>query len=350
LLVVLVVLTQALSARAEDDAIPAIRLRVRAVPECTSRAGLAQRILTRSPRIQFVDDASAPQVEAEFAVQASGNVVADLLLLKPGAKPSARRVVARSCAQAADAAALIIAVSFDPEALTEDRTTAEPDLPTATSDSGRSDADVRAQPKGDVSEKRGPEASAPEPDVAPFPATTRTASLRYRLGVHVAGQAMFGPAPGVLPGVGVYALAGFAGEFPWSFAVQLGALHVGRAGFEQEGGSAAFTVDAAALDVCLLRFGTAAFQVRGCGSGLLGRLAVEGTETRNPAGLLNRPFAMAGAAAIASVQLGATIELVGRVAAGSTLVRDSFEFTPSVFHTAAPVTLLVSVGIGVHSR
>jgi hypothetical protein len=82
---------------------------------------------------------------------------------------------------------------------------------------------------------------------------------------------------------------------------------------------------------------------------LLGRLAVEGTETRNPAGLLHRPFAMAGAAAIASVQLGATIELVGRVAAGSTLVRDSFEFTPSVFHTAAPVTLLVSVGIGIHS-
>jgi hypothetical protein len=343
------VLTHGFWARAENDAIPAVRLQVQAAPECTSRAELVRRILTRSPRIQFVDDASAPQVEAEFAMQPSGSVVADLLLVKPGSKPSPRRIVARSCPQAADAAALIIAVSFDPEALTEDRTSAEPNSTTAAPEPRGSDAEARTQPKGDVSEGRGPEASAPGSELAPLPAATWTAPLRSRFGVHIAGQAVFGPAPGVLPGIGVYALAGFEGGSPWSPAFQLGAMHVGRAGFEEEGGSAAFTLDAAALDICLLRFGTAAFRARACGSALLGRLSVEGTETRNPAGVLNRPFATAGAAAIASVEVGASVELVSRIAAGSTLVRDSFEFTPSVFHTAAPLTLFLSVGLGIHS-
>jgi hypothetical protein len=309
------------------------------------------RILRRSPRIRFVDDTTAPQVAAAFAVQPSGSVVADLLLVKPGAKPSPRRIVARSCAQAADAAALIIAVSFDPEALTEDRTGAEPDASMAAPDAGGSDTEAGARPTQDVPADRRPEASAQELEVAPRPVAPApgTAPLRYRFGVHVAGQAVFGPAPGVLPGVGVYAMAGVERGSLWAPAFQLGAMHVGRGGFEEEGGRAAFTLDAAALDVCLLRFGGAEFQVRACGSALLGRLSVEGTETRNPAGLLNRPFGMAGGAAIASVQLGSSVEFVGRVAAGSTLVRDSFEFTPSVFHTAAPLTLFVSVGLGIHS-
>ncbi len=310
------------------------------------------RILRRSPRIQFVDDAAAAHVEADFSEQSTGSVVANLVLVKPGAKPSPRRIVARSCAQASDAAALIIAVSFDPEALTEDRTSIEPGQPVASpsAPTRSTDSERQPQPKPEVSQSPPP-ADAPgvEAQAAPISGERWTAPLRYRFGVHVAAQGVFGPAPGMLPGVGVYALFGIERDSAWSPAFGLGGMHVGRAGFEEEGGNAAFTLDAATLDVCLLRFGGDTFRLRACGSGLLGRLSVEGTETTNPAGLLNRPFAMAGGAAIASVELGRSLELIGRLAAGSTLVRDSFEFTPTIFHTAGPLTVFASVGVGIHS-
>jgi hypothetical protein len=206
-----------------------------------------------------------------FRRQAGSVSVADLLLIKPGARPSPRRVVARSCAQAADAAALIIAVSFDPGALTEDRTSTETDLqeaparPPERAEPAAASRDTSEPPQRDVRAQE--EATSPVSD-------SWSAPVRYRFGVDVAGQAVFGPAPGSLPGVGVYVVAAIERGGYWSPALQLGGMHVGRAGFEATGGEAAFTLDAVTLDLCVLRFGTGTFHVRACGSGMLGRLAV----------------------------------------------------------------------------
>jgi hypothetical protein len=52
-------------------------------------------------------------------------------------------------------------------------------------------------------------------------------------------------------------------------------------------------------------------------------------------------------AAIVAVHVAGPFELSARLGAGTTLVRDSFEFTPVVFYGVAPVTLSGSMGLGV---
>ena len=78
-----------------------------------SRSELAARVAARSPRIQFVDEA-AISARSRSRRPAPGNVVAELVLATAGVEPPPRRFVARSCAEAADAIALIIAVTLDP--------------------------------------------------------------------------------------------------------------------------------------------------------------------------------------------------------------------------------------------
>ncbi len=198
------------------------------------------------------------------------------------------------------------------------------------------------RPTQDAPADRRPEASAPEPEIAAASVVSApwTAPLRYRLGVHVAGQAVFGPAPGVLPVLQCTRWSRSSGN-PSGLPRFSSAQCTWGARGSRNREAAQPSLSMRPGSTLPARFGAAAFQVRACGTGLLGRLSVEGTNTRNPAGLLNRPFAVAGGAAIAAAQLGSSVELVGRVATGSTLVRDSFEFTPSVFHTAAPLTLFV---------
>src|SRR5262245_33194775 len=109
----------------EEGAVARARLEVHAGPACLSRRDLAWRVVARSPRIQFADDAA---ISARVSLTSSrpGNVVAELILDTAGAEQPPRRFVARSCAEAADAIAVIIAVTLDP-------TLKRPDSPPAAS-------------------------------------------------------------------------------------------------------------------------------------------------------------------------------------------------------------------------
>src|SRR5205814_10160623 len=64
-------------------------------------------------------DADAASVEATVAVtsQQPGSVTAELTIVGPRTAATPRRVVARSCQEAADAVALIMAVTLDPTPL-----------------------------------------------------------------------------------------------------------------------------------------------------------------------------------------------------------------------------------------
>ena len=101
------------SGTAPDAPATRARLEVRPATECVSRRDLLARVAARSPRIQFVDEAA---ISASVALTSSrpGNVVAEVVLAAPGAEPAPRRIAARSCAEASDAIALIIAVTLDP--------------------------------------------------------------------------------------------------------------------------------------------------------------------------------------------------------------------------------------------
>jgi hypothetical protein len=89
-------------------------LEVVADSHCTTRADLIERVRIRSPRVRFVDNGSALAIRVRFSRIQSGALAGDITLASPSAKPALRHVLAGSCTEAADAVALIIAVSAAP--------------------------------------------------------------------------------------------------------------------------------------------------------------------------------------------------------------------------------------------
>jgi hypothetical protein len=337
---------------------PAARVRVRldvhAAASCTSRGDLMSRITARSPRIDVVDEAP---FSAGVVVTSPrpGSVVAELVLGTVGTEPSPRRVAARSCAEAADAVAFIIAVTLDPSlqrrsgtGATEERAGAEGGAPWAP------DTSVRTAPPAEVSTAARPgerpaPASPPAPPaaLAAAPPSERAPPVasRRELGAYVAGQTIFGPAPAVMPGVALYGMLAFDHEGPWSPALFVGAMHVWRSDLAELGGVASFTLDAANVDACPLRLRWSLLAARPCASALVGLLTARGSDTDQAVSSM-RPFAAASAVIIAG--LGAPVEVSARLGVGLTLIRDSYEFATNIFHRVGAVTISASLGVGAH--
>jgi hypothetical protein len=317
-----------LSQSAASEAGTAVRLEVRGAAGCTSRADLTARIKARSSRITVADDAG---VSAEVAVvsQRPGAVAAELVLANAGAEQPPRRVVARSCAEVADAVALIIAVTLDPNLKPA------PDVAPAPAPAARSEerpAPATTPPAPPV---------AVEPAAAPPPAAKRP--IGTQLGAYLTGQAIVGPAPAVMPGIAIQVMAALDRDGPWAPALFVGATHVWRSELAEPGGQASFTLDAATLDACPLRLRWSRLAARPCASALIGRLEARGSDTAHAASS-TRPFAAAGASVTAG--FGSTVELFTRLGADVTVIRDSYELGASVFHRAAPITFSASLGIG----
>jgi hypothetical protein len=160
------------------------------------------------------------------------------------------------------------------------------------------------------------------------------------------GQALFGPAPEAMAGVAVHALASW-GEGAVAPAVALGATHSVRSGVSRPGGTAVFLLDAAMLDLCPIRFELGVVDVRPCGAALAGRLAVAGRATRNAPGTVARPFVSTGGSLLVLGRFGWVLEPSLRASVGANLVRDSFTFTPVIFHRVPPLSASVSVGLSI---
>ncbi|HEY2407470.1 MAG TPA: hypothetical protein VGI10_15775 [Polyangiaceae bacterium] len=343
------------AAQAAPDA-PSIdvRLELKSNADCVSRAALIARVRSRSPRIRFVDDASEPTIRATFTALPTGNVTSEIALAAPYTEVPERRFAPSSCNDALDAVALIIAISLDPAAATASPGQQTPAIPSketppdadsapvAPSSANVATPDAPAQKSHafPVSrEGRAPLSTTPQKNA------DQSGAPRPRLGVAVEAQTMFGPAPSVMPGVSVYATVALDHSALWSPALMLGALHAWQSDVAEQGGRASFRLDAVSLDACALRAELDVLEARACGSALFGRLSTRGSDTINP-GASARPFATAGAALLVTLRLSAWLELSARGGAGATLMRDSYEFTPMVFHTAAPVTFAASLGLG----
>jgi hypothetical protein len=306
---------------------------------------LIERVQARAPRVKF-DESGGVSVRAQFSVAPSGSVIANVVLGAAGSPRSARRVIAASCREAADAVALIIAVTLDPTALAD---------PTGPAAARRKPSDARpsaAGPPGSQASKpaepsQSDSAAAPPDDHEPEASSARG---RQTFGFQLAGQALFGPVPGAMPAVALLALVGVDRPALWSPAVMLGASHGWRSHVAAQGGVAAFTLDAASFDACPFRWRLGVLEARPCASALIGRLAASGSDTRNQAAESNRPFWVVGGAAVLSVRLFWLLEASARAGVGANLVRDSFEFTPAVFHQVPVVTVVANVGIGLRWR
>jgi hypothetical protein len=333
--------TAGATSAAEPGPSAAARLAVNATAGCTSRAELIARVRARSPRVRFTDDSEAIKIRADFAATSAGLVAATVSLARADAKPSVRRVVGATCGDAADAVALIIAVTLDPTAAVREKGAPASEAPSVAAASGSTPAAASQTP--------AKSAATGQPDAA---ATAHVPDARGRntLAVRVAAQALLGPAPKVMPGVALYAIVGIERLALWSPAVLLGASHAWRNGIDAEGGTAAFTLDAASFDACPFRLRWGPVDARPCGSVLVGRLSARGSQTRNEAPESGRPFWVVGGAAVATTGLSDLFELTARVAVGANLVRDSFVFTPVVFHEVSAITAAASVGVGMRFR
>jgi hypothetical protein len=332
-------------------------LDVTASADCTTRAELVTRVHARSPRVKFVDDASGVAIRARFSLTGAGAVAGDLTLASRGAKPTTRRVLAGTCGEAADAVALIIAVTLDPTARPpagqQSGTATEEVTPGSAGAASPTEPGTKNTPgteKRPASAKQQPLSTPAEPPTADEPPTAAVSSSRPAFGVVLAAQSFVGPAPRLMGGVALYGMAGVDGSPLWSPAVVLGATYALRTGLEEQGGTASFALLAASVDACPFRLTLGAVEARPCASGLGGRLTARATNTQNPAGESARPFWVLGGVVIATVDLPWPLEASARFGAGANLVQDSFLFTPRVFHTVPPVTVAASVGIGVRWR
>jgi hypothetical protein len=345
-----------------DAAVTSARLEVKGSPGCVTRDDLVARVEARSPRIRFVDDA-ALSAQVSFDTPRPGTVIADLVLATVDAKRTPRRVVARSCAEAADAVALIITVTLDPTIAKKPAT----DLVRAKNVAREREA--AAGPEADAARSapsEPPSASVSQPMARPAeqlrlpketdpPVTVESAETssppspviaRRRFGAYLAAQSAFGPAPTVMPGVALYVLAALDRDSPWSPAVQVGATHVWRSDLSEPGGKASFALDAASLDLCVLRLRLPSIETRACGAALVGLMTASGAADTDAPGSSTRPFAVAGGAILVTVGVGAIVELSARLGMGATLIRDSYELAPPAFHRADAVTTSASLGIG----
>jgi hypothetical protein len=354
------------SAAAGEPNIASARLEVHALPDCTTREELAARVAARSRRIHFDDDAPGPTLRAIIAPAPRGGAVGELQITEPGGRSSTRRISAPSCAEATDAIALIIALTLDPTAAATTRAPAASPSPAphppAETPPGPS---APAPPDGEAASHPAPP-PAPGPSKPVAPAPVRPASVAPapedsgavvvaspappvatspRFGGGAAAEGVSGPAPDPLLGFAVYLLAALDRDALWSPAAIVRGTHAWSNSLVEPGGTARFTLDAVTLDACLLRVHSSAFEARACASGLYGRLAATGSETYAPA-TASRPYVAAGGALALSAQLGRLLELSGRLGGGASLVRDSFAFSPTVFHRTAAATFSASLGIG----
>lgn len=243
--------SQAAGGTAPESTVTSLRLDVQAPGACTSRGDSAARIAARSPRIAVVD--SAP-ISARLAITLprAGTAIADIVLAAGGVDQAPRRVTARSCAEAADGAALIIAVTLDPSLTSRH-------------------AQAPASSGAPVVETAPPVQTAPP--AAPRPPRP---AARRELGALVSGQTVFGAAPGVLPGLAIHGMAALNSGGPWAPALFLGAMRAWRSGVAVTGGAASFTLDAFTADACPLVLRWRLVAARPCASALVGRLAVQG--------------------------------------------------------------------------
>jgi len=393
-MVSIVALVIAFSADAPRDSIGSsatnAHLEVRGAASCISPEDLASRIAKRSKRIHLVHDAVVSAV-VTVTSQRPGAVVTELTLTAPGAQPTARRVVARSCAEAADAVALILVVTLDPApgrsqpnasgpqpgvgrdapasiprpaatnpAAGSNGSRAAPGAPAATAPEPAgaarppSDSAPSAEPKpaATPSTPATPESpAAPRPEIAEG---TRQELARTRgiptgttlhIGPLAGAEVLFGPASKALPGVTVSVVLTAEREGPWIPALYVGWIYAGRSGLVASDGSASFSLNAASVDACPLRWRWRWLSVRPCASLLAGRMEVRGSDTPQPAST-SRRYAASGMAVAATA--GGTLYLAVRAGVGATLIRDSYDFGPgtAVFFQAGRLTTSLSLGLG----
>jgi len=360
------------AAEASPPATVRAHLEIVAAADCATFAAIAARVGERSTRIRFVDALTeVPALRGRIGPSKGAGVFAELTVVQPTGRQSRRHLTARTCEEATDALALLIAMTLDPAAAlravpepANDASKLEPRAATTESStnaaahasptpsstgptSGQTPSSSVTTPVGrnNVAAPAEVNAAAERPASATSEAVPTPTVRSGSLGILGAGTT--GPVPGTLLGLGVYGFVAFDGVSPVSLALRATAAHHWRSGVSAAGGVADFALDVAALDLCALRLSLGPVTSRACVAGRLGRLSASGSATYD-AQSHGRWFASAGGAALVTAALPGAFEIAAEAELGWSLTRDEFAFNPQVFYRTQPLTRTLGLGIGRH--
>jgi len=297
-----VALLGARQVRAEELA-PTL-LSYRAPEGCPEVAEFQRSVQRRSARVRFVEVGPHDRELTIVLRRDASFTMGELRLLERDGSLRQRNVRVTSCSEAMEGLALIAVVSLDPQALLEPSKPAEPpSVPVPIA-------------------KPAPVASKAPPKSDSVPAAQQS-KIEWALGaeLNVAMRALPEPALGGSLFVDVAARSE-----SWSSPLFRAALsHVERRGLESGTAEANFRLTLATLSACPLRAAAAFLVLRPCLFASGGALHAEGSNTTNLQ-QRTRPYGAVGGSFMLWARVSQPLEIVADLAAGATLLRDSFGF------------------------
>jgi hypothetical protein len=339
-----------------QEASPAVTagLQLDAAASCASRQALVAGVAQRSSRIRLVASAAAtPALRASLRLLADGSIAAELVVIHAGGRRSLRRLSAPSCAEAVDALALVIAITLDPASASEHGSGSGTGDASKSNDASSRPGAAEQGEKSDAARVSGRtgEAPAAESDSSGGRADGADAEsaveFHWQVGADV--SLLLGPAPRLMPGVGLELLAAWDGPSLWSPAVRVSAAHYWLSGLSESGGTADFALDAGSFDLCPFRLGGRVVWLRLCANAQAGRLHAQGSRTFSPQSR-SRPFAVLGGSSSFTAKVSSRLVAGAAFSAGRTLFQDEFVFASKVFYGAPPVSLGFGLSLAVGFR
>jgi hypothetical protein len=328
-----------------------IRLEYRAGAGCPDEASFLARVGARTQRARVVGEGEAARtfrVQLAAGAQPSGSVT----VVDGARSQGTRNVEADTCAEVADALALIVALALDPHAL------ATP-LPVPASVPGSASAPVSAPAPAPVSASASPAPapSAPPPAIDAGTAAAELPSETARPGPSPLDLHFFaGVDLAVATGVAPTTLVGGAPYIGWRSigpsligpSVRAAFLRIGTGARAVSGGTADFTWTVGRVDACGLLWPHRALRLGGCARIEGGVLDGSGDQIVN-ARTQHSPWATGGALArIEWTFLGSVlIDLEG--GPSFRINSDRFYFVPNTTVYQVPfVGLYAEAGVGAH--
>jgi hypothetical protein len=303
-----IALLAAAIARAQESG-PTL-LAYRAPDGCPAVAEFQRSVQRRSARVHFVEQGPHDR-ELSVVMRREGEAtLGELRLVERDGRVSQRNVRFTTCAEAVEGLAMIAVVSLDPHALLESNDS-QANAPAPTASASPPPAPAKVTPKR--------EPTAQESASSALPAKTK-------VGLGVA----FNVAPSALPesayGGSVFVDLAFPSASHFAPLFRLAVSHVERRGLSSAGGAEAnFTLTLATATACPLRLAGGIVEFRPCGFASGGALYAWGSQTTNLQ-QRTRPYGALGGSLLLSLRASQTIDIVADLAAGATLLRDSFGF------------------------
>ena len=337
-----------------DSALGDVELTYDAPAGCPSRAEFVARLRARRRGRPTVDSPSSPRrVEVRVDRAADVRATARVAITDAGGTATTRRIVAASCSEAVDAAALVVALTLDPmhtEAPAEG-TEPAPAEPSASSPSGGTSPGET--PGATAKQGAAKHAATPEPRASP--ATGQGAEEAERVNASAAPARVDSVvAASLLLASGLTPDAAFGGQLAARFSLPDAPLHPSvRAGARavlsdtvaRSSGTAVFDWWAGLLALCAGTSPSPSLTLHGCASLELGQLSAAGRNTRNPASE-RRLWAAVGPALTGEWALLAPLTLLVGVEALFPFRHQRFLFGTDVVYEVQAVALRGEVGLG----